>query len=164
MATWTNVKSRANGNTLEFYSGISGDNLLVLDAGADEVQIPSGASFVSTGPRVFTQTVADLDAQSGTLTAAQIRGGILVHTSVTAAGTLTVDTGANIAAAIPEVNVAGRALDCLVVNDGTQVVTLTSAAGATFADTGQTIGADEAAILRFLCTAPATFTIYTIGA
>jgi len=125
----------------------------------------TGAKICAIGPERFRQflSAADLDAQSGTLSAAQIVGGILVHTSVTGAGTLTTDTAANIIAAFPGIE-AGDAIECRVINDGTQVVTLAGGTGVTVADAGQTIGADESALLLFVCNSATTMTVYTVGA
>ena len=125
----------------------------------------TNAKIFAIGPERVRQyyTAADLDAQNGTLTAAQIVGGILVHTSVTGAGTLTTDTAAAIIAAFPGME-AGDAVECRVINDGTQVVTIAGGTSVTIADAGQTIGADESALLLFVCNSATTMTVYTVGA
>lgn len=163
--TVANVGSRFVDGKLEFFSKVSGDTLATLDPDNDLLTLGSGGALVVGGPFIRAQTVTDIDAQNGTLTAAMIRGGIVVHTSVTGGGTLTTDTGALIAAGIPELNVAGRSIDVLVINDGDQTVTLAAgASGVTLADAGQTIATNESVLLRVLCTADATFTVYTVGA
>tara|TARA_Y100001937_G_C7135476_1_gene339756 strand:- start:7112 stop:7543 length:432 start_codon:yes stop_codon:yes gene_type:complete len=105
----------------------------------------------------------DLDAQDGSLLAATINKGLLVYTSVTGGGTLTLDTAANI------ISTCGLEKDndtikCYVVNDGNQTVTVAVAAGTTIADTGQTIGNNEAAIILFRRTASDAVVAYIIGA
>jgi hypothetical protein len=110
-----------------------------------------------------TMSVADIDAQAGTLTAARIKGGIIVHTSTTGGGNLTMDTGANIDAAFPGLQV-GEVIECYVINDGNQIATLAVATGVTIADTGQTIGENEAALLLIRKTDADTFVVYAVGA
>lgn len=123
------------------------------------------ANVFTIAPEGIRQTMTpdDLDSQNGTLTAARIKGGILVHTSATGGGTLTMDTGANIDLAFPGLQI-GEVIECYVINDGNQTVTLASAAGATIADTGQTIAQNESVLLLFLKTAADTFTVYPVGA
>jgi hypothetical protein len=108
-------------------------------------------------------TITDVDAQDNTLSAAQIAGGIVVHTSVTAGGTVTLDTAANIIAAFPGIGV-GDSVKCYYINDGTEILTLAPATGTTIFDAGQTIAANEAAVLLILVTSSTTVTIFSIGA
>lgn len=164
MTTWGLVKSRMTGTALEFYSAVSGDTLLTIDGSADTVAVGSGAQLITTGPRIGFNTLTDVDAQNNTLTAAQILAGLVVHTSVTAGGTVTADTGANIKAAIPDLNTVGRYIDVMYINDGDQTLTLATASGVAIGDTGQTIAADESALLRVICTGDGTYTIYSVGA
>lgn len=72
----------------------------------------------------------DTDAQNADLTAAILATGLLVHTSVTGGGTLTVDTAANLDTAFPEWAI-GEIRTCHYVNDGNQTVTLTGSTGTT---------------------------------
>lgn len=103
-------------------------------------------------------TRVDVDAQNATMPASTILSGLLVHTSVTGAGTLTVDTGANLDSAFPEWQI-GEVYGCHYYNDGTQTVTLTG-------DTGTTrLGAATIATLQgckvmFLKTAAATYSVW----
>jgi hypothetical protein len=62
------------------------------------------------------------------MTAAIFATGLLVHTSVTGGGTLTLDTGANFDTAFPDWQV-GETRECYYQNDGNQTVTLTGATG-----------------------------------
>ena len=73
-------------------------------------------------------TKTDADEQNTTMTAAIFATGLLVHTSVTGGGTLTLDTGANFDTAFPDWQV-GETRECYYQNDGNQTVTLTGATG-----------------------------------
>jgi len=73
-------------------------------------------------------TRVDADEQNTTLTAAIFASGLLVHTSVTGGGTLTLDTGANLDSAFPDWQI-GETRWCYYQNDGNQTVTLTGATG-----------------------------------
>lgn len=85
---------------------------------------------VSTGGLGRFVTRVDVDAQNATLPASTLASGLLVHTSVSAGGTLTVDTGANLDDAFPEWQV-GEVRECYYYNDGNQTVTLTGDTGTT---------------------------------
>jgi hypothetical protein len=100
----------------------------------------------------------DQDAQNATLLAAQMVKGLLVHTSVTAGGTLTVDTGANLDAAFPEWQI-GETMRCHYLNDGNQTVTLTGATGTT-ATAAQTIATLQGRSIIFLKTAATTYIVW----
>jgi len=108
--------------------------------------------------------VTNYDDQDATLAAAALAGGIIVHTSNTAGGTLTFDTAANIIAAFPGIGV-GDAVECYLINDGDQTDTLAADGGATvtLGDVGQVLEINESAILLILVTATTTVTVYTIG-
>lgn len=110
-------------------------------------------------------TVSDIDAQNGTITAAIIATGILVHTSVTGGGTLTFDTAAAIIAAFPGIAI-GEVVKFYIVNDGSQTVTLAADGGATvtLGDAGNTLLINEACLCLILVTSATAVTIYTIGA
>lgn len=166
MADKLTVTSRPDAsNNLAFVSKVSGDTIFTIAGDVDELQVGSGAALVAAGPRFGVTTVTDVDAQNNTLTAAQMLAGTVVHTSVTGGGTVTLDTGANIKAAIPQLNTAGRYLDMLYINDGNQTLTLANAAsGTTVGNVAQTIATNEAAVLRFVCTADATYVCYIVGA
>jgi hypothetical protein len=108
-------------------------------------------------------TVTNVDAQDNTLTAAQIAGGIVVHTSEVGGGTVTLDTGVNIIAAFPGLAI-GDSVKCYYINDGTEVLTLAVGVGTAILDVAQTITANEAAVLVILMDSATTVTVYTIGA
>lgn len=116
----------------------------------------------------FTQvlTPTDVDAQNNTLTVAQIVAGIVVHTSVTPGGTVTTDTAANIIAGsggAGALTMDGQTIACYYINDGTQVLTFAGGTGVTIADTGQTVTADEAALVLFRRASATTVTAYILG-
>ena len=103
-------------------------------------------------------TRVDVDSQNATLPAATLLAGFLVHTSVTGAGTLTVDTGANLDTAFPSWQI-GEVYDCYYLNDGTQTVTLTGDTGTTVLS-AQTIATLQGRKIRFLKTAAATYSVW----
>ncbi len=120
----------------------------------------SNAIVFSIGPdgvgRGLTQV--DVDAQDADLLAATLASGLLVHTSVTGAGTLTVDTAANLDTAFPDWQI-GETMECSYVNDGTQTVTLTGATGVTRVS-AQTIATLQGRRIVFLKTAAATYIVW----
>lgn len=103
-------------------------------------------------------TRVDVDAQDATLPAATLAAGFLVHTSATAGGTLTVDTGANLDTAFPEWQI-GETMKCHYLNDGNQTVTLTGASGTT-AMSAQTIATLQGRTIWFLKTAAQTYSVW----
>lgn len=111
-------------------------------------------------------TAADVNATDSDLTVAQIVGGIILHTS-DGAGTVTVDTAAHI---IPgyngkgELKNIGDTIRCFYINDGDNALTFAVATGLTIADVGQTIGANESAILVFRKVSATAVKMYIIGA
>lgn len=103
-------------------------------------------------------TQEDQDAQNATLLAATLAKGLLVHTSVTGAGTLTTDTGANLDAAFPDWEI-GETRVCHYVNDGNQTVTLTGDTGVTRVS-AQTIATLQGRRIVFLKQAAATYIVW----
>ncbi len=85
------------------------------------------ASISANGFGRFVTRV-DADEQNTTLTVAIFASGLLVHTSTTGGGTLTLDTGANFDTAFPDWQI-GETRECYYQNDGNQTVTLTGATG-----------------------------------
>lgn len=114
-------------------------------------------SISKNGPGRFVTRV-DVDAQNATLPAATLASGFIVHTSATAGGTLTVDTGANLDTAFPEWQI-GEVRSCYYLNDGNQTVTLTGDTGTT-ALSAQTIATLQGRQIRFLKTAAATYSVW----
>ena len=104
-------------------------------------------------------TNTDVDAQANTLTAAQILGGIVTHTSVTGGGDVTLDTAVNIISGC-NLTTDNEAIKCYYVNDGNQTLTLAVASGTTIADTGNTILTNEAAVLLIVRTSATAVKVY----
>ncbi len=103
-------------------------------------------------------TRVDVDSQNATLPAATLLKGLLVHTSASGGGTLTVDTAANLDTAFPEWAI-GETMQCSYVNDGNQTVTLTGASGTT-AVGALTILTLKGAVIVFLKTAASTYIVW----
>jgi hypothetical protein len=87
----------------------------------------TATGLTKTPNPVFQQTITNIDAQNATPTIAQILGGVIIHTSVTGAGTATVPTGALMSAGVSGVAV-GSTVRWVYYNDGNQTVTITPAA------------------------------------
>lgn len=138
----TKNKSKWTAGFLKFVTAATGRGTLTL-------------STIGPGQEV---TRVDVDTQNATLPASTLLSGFLVHTSVTGAGTLTVDTGANLDTAFPEWQV-GEVYSCFYLNDGTQTVTLTGDTGTT-ALSAQTIATLQGRMIRFLKTAAATYSVW----
>ena len=114
-------------------------------------------------PFIEELSVTDVDAQHNTLSAAQVKAGIIVHTSATGAGNVTSDTAANFIADLNLDN-DGDTMKCYYINDGNQTLTLVAGSGVTLADAGQTIAQNESAVLLIRRTSSSAVTIYHIGA
>lgn len=131
---------RQGDNTLIGNNTFTGTNTFT---GSTVLAATTATTFTSTGltkmPNPVRQkTITDIDAQNATPTIAQILGGMIVHTSVTGAGTVTVPTGTAMSAGISGVAV-GSTIHWLYYNDGSQTATIT-------ADTGHTLVGGTAAV------------------
>ena len=110
---------------------------LVQSAGSNVVvenSLSVGGEQRIRGRQTQKFTHADADAQNHTLTVAQIKDGILVHTSVTGAGTLTTPSAAAIIAGSSGVGALEQNGDCVIMyylNDGDQTVTVTAGSNVT---------------------------------
>jgi uncharacterized lipoprotein NlpE involved in copper resistance len=145
----------------------TGEKIKLSVNGTALTTIDAGGVDITTGRLREVMTAADVDAQNNTLTVAQIVGGIVVHTSVTGGGTVTTDTAANIiagASGVGALTANGQSIMMFYVNDGTQTLTFAGGTSVTVADTGQTIAADESAIVVFLRTSGTAVTAYILGA
>lgn len=138
----TKVKSKWTAGFLKFFNSATGRATLTL-------------SSIGPGQEV---TRVDVDSQNATLPASTLLAGLLVHTSVTGAGTLTVSTGALLEAAFPEWQV-GEVYSCFYLNDGDQTVTLTGDTGTTRLS-AQTIATLQGRMIRFLKTATDTYSVW----
>ena len=114
-------------------------------------------------PFIEELSVTDVDAQHNTLSAAQVKAGIIVHTSATGAGNVTSDTAANFIADLNLDN-DGDTMKCYYINDGNQTLTLVAGSGVTLADAGQTIAQNESAVLLIRRTSSSAVTIFHVGA
>ena len=129
-------------------------SLSLVDGG-----LTSGRVIIGSNRLTETLTNTDVDAQNNTLTAAQILGGIVTHTSVTGGGDVTLDTAANIISGC-NLTEDNEAIKCYYINDGNQTLTLAVASGTTIADTGNTILTNEAAILLIVRTSSTAVKVY----
>ena len=114
-------------------------------------------------PVVEQLLVNDVNSRNDTLLAADINGGITVHTSTGGTGTVTTDTAANIIR-ICSLDNDGDAIKMYYINDGGQQLTLNGGVNVTIADAGQRIGNNEAAVLLFRRATSSTVVVYIIGA
>lgn len=135
------------------------------DSDIRESVAASGSRVIRFGSRIVQRlSNTDVDAQHGVLTAAQIAGGIITHTSATGAGTVSIDSATNIIAGTAALATTNDCVEVFYINDGNQTLTLAAGTGITISDTGQTIAADEAAILLFQRTSATAVTCYVLGA
>ena len=109
-------------------------------------------------------TVTDVNARHNTLSAAQIKAGIVVHTSATGAGNVTMDTAANIIAGVP-LTEDNQCVKVYYINDGDQDLTFAQDDGNTclVADTGAIIMADEGAFLLIQRTSSTACKMFCLG-
>ncbi len=133
------------------------------DATLAGTNILSGATTISgalVGTAGLTSaTITDIDATNGTPTATQCLGGVIIHTSVTGAGTLTVPTGANLS--LLAGTTVGSMFKTLYHNNGDQTVTITTAAsGTTLVGGTAVVTTGKHMILTFVCTAADTWSIF----
>jgi len=108
---------------------------------------------------VLNQTITDIDATNATPTIAQIRGGVIVHTSVTGAGTATVPTGTAMSAGVAGVAI-GSTIKWLYYNDGNQTVTITAATGHTLVGGTVAVTTGKHMSITSVCTAANTWVTY----
>lgn len=126
-----------------------------------KVTVASGGIALKAGRISEVLTVVDDDSQTMTLAAADILAGINVHTSTSGAGTVTVDTGANIIAGVPLTH-DGQCVVSYFINDGDQTVTFAVASGTTISDTGNTVLINTGALLVWRRVTSSTVKLYII--
>lgn len=127
--------------------------------GAGSFTTLTATGLTKTPNRVSQNTVTDVDAQNATPTIAQILGGVIVHTSVTGAGTATVPTGTAMSAGISGVAV-GSTIHWLYYNDGSQTVTITAASGHTLVGGTAAVTTGKWMPITSVCTAANTWVSY----
>lgn len=166
----TGIKVVSKGSGVGAFIGVissatnEGLHLNAQNAGAVIIgEISTGQVSIGRGavkPPILSSTIASLGtAQNSTPTAAQLVGGIVTQTSSTGAGTVTLDTGTNISAAVPGVAV-GDTFQCIFANlGGGQTLTITSATGATVVGNGA-VATGKNAILTFVNTGANAWNVY----
>jgi hypothetical protein len=127
-------------------------NLTIADVMTGLLSIGRTVSGVVFGGTVNT-TIA---TQNGTPTIAQLLGGLITHTSVTGAGTLTTPTGTQMSAGIAGVT-TGDNFWCVYANTGNQTVTITAgASGVTLTGTAA-VPSGKNAQMFWVCTGANTW-------
>lgn len=162
-ATGVKVKSAAAAGGVAVSAISSGANeSLTLDAKGTGTVTIAGVStgIVSIGRGavkgiVESYTKTNLGAGAVTPTAAQLLGGYI--TGAQSANTVTLDTAANIDAAIPGA-ATGDSFMTFYTNTGAGIGTITTATGLTLIGT-VAVGAGKNAILRFVKTGVATYDV-----
>jgi hypothetical protein len=109
------------------YNGLKTETATSLSGPVSVTGALTASGLVKVTNPVKQQAITNIDAQSASPTIAQILGGVIVHTSVTGAGTATVPTGTAMSAGISGVAV-GSTVEWIYYNDGNQTVTITPAA------------------------------------
>lgn len=182
----------AHNGTLEAY--VDGTEALTLNDASPYVTVPNGLTVTAggltvtaggatvtagtvalnntgglyvAGPFMPKLTVTDVNAQNNSFTVAQAVAGIVLHTSATGGGTVTLDTAAHFIAGSSGVGAltnTGQSLVCYYVNDGDQTLTFADNADgkATVADTGNTIATNTAATVLIVKTAADSVKCYII--
>lgn len=126
-------------------------------AGTNTISGETTITGETTTPNpVLNQTITDVDAQNATPTIAQILGGVVIHTSVTGAGTATVPTGTAMSAGIANVAV-GSTVKWLYYNDGNQTVTITAATDHTLVGGTAAVTTGKHMVITSVCTAANTW-------
>jgi len=120
--------------------------------------LTASGSTITPNP-VLNQTITDVDAQNAAPTIAQIRGGVIIHTSASGAGTATVPTGTAMSAGITGVAV-GSTVKWLYYNDGNQTVTITAAADHTLVGGTAAVTTGKHMSITSVCTAANTWVTY----
>lgn len=114
-------------------------------------------------------SVTAIEDDDAELTAAAIKGGIVTYEEAACGcgGTLSFCTGADLDEAFPGIEV-GECIEFYIQNVGTQAAALgpddACAPTVTVLDTGQTIGANEGAVVLLRKTATGEYTAYCVGA
>lgn len=134
----------------------------IVYEGTKVAHVTAGGTYNEAGRRTESLTAVDDDATNFTLEAADILAGINVHTSVTGPGTVTTDTAANIIADLP-LTEDNQSVKSYYVNDGNQTVTFLGGDSVTVADTGNTVLANEAAVLLWRRVTSTTVTLYIVS-
>lgn len=130
-----------------------------ISGGAVSATTLTATGLTKTPNRVSQNTITDIDAQNATPTIAQILGGVIVHTSVTGAGTATVPTGTLMSGGISGVAV-GSTIHWLYYNDGSQTVTITAGTDHTLVGGTAAVTTGKHMEIISVCTAANTWVSY----
>ena len=119
--------------------------------------------FMGGGPIIEYVQATDEDAQNVSLTAAEFKQGLVVHTSTGGSGTVTMDTAANLISTL-ELTADNMTAHCYYINDGNQDVAFSGAAsGVTYANTSAKVKQNQGAQVLVRRTGAAAVTVYLIG-
>ena len=169
-------------DTMIVFDGNAVDFRIGVDDGNDQFEVGLGSAHgtntaltfasnglttfafnvVNEGRQIETLTVATETTQNRTLLAAEIKGGVVVHTSDTDAGTATTDTAANIIAGVP-LTANNQCVKCYYINDGEYEVTFAGGTGVTILDNAQLCTPQGGTTLIFRRTGGSAVTMYMIG-
>lgn len=135
------------------------DGETTFTGGLEVTGVFEASGGTRTSNQVLQQTITDIDAQNATPTIAQILGGVIVHTSVTGAGTATVPIGSAMSAGVSGVAV-GSTIKWLYYNDGSQTATITAATNHTLVGGTAAVTTGKHMEIISVCTATDTWVSY----
>lgn len=170
-ATGIRIKSAAaaSGVAVSVISSGTNENMKIDGKGAGQLifgTTSTGYTVMNRGSLstpIIGVTKTAIATQNGTPSAAALLGGCLAHASVTGAGTLTLDTAANIDTQIAANGGAaaatGDSFSCSYNNTGTQTVTITTAAGLTLKGTAA-VPTLKNALMQFVRTGAGAYDVY----
>ena len=168
-------------DTMIVFDGNAVDYRMGVDDGTDSLEFGLGAvhgtntamTFANTGTTTFSfntvnegRIVEHLEvvdeAGDADLLVAEMKKGIILHTTAGANRTTTTDTAANIIAGIP-LTANNQCVKVHYINDGTQDVIFAGGTGVTIADTAQRCTPDGGVLLIFQRTGAAAVKMFCIG-
>jgi hypothetical protein len=120
------------------------------------------SQLIGAGRVVEVLETVDEGAGDATLLVAELKKGIILHSSGGSARTATTDTAANIIAGIP-LTADNQCFKVYYINDGDQEVTFAGGTNVTIADTAQLGTPDGGMILIFQRTGAAAVKMYMVG-
>lgn len=153
----TGTLAVASGGTGATATTGSGSNVLGT---SPAIATPSLTNPTTLGITYFQQPAQTSKAAAATLTIAELLAGIIQYTGGAAA--LTLPTGTLMDAGVLAGLAVDRAFEFVVVNTGTGIATITTAAGLTLVGV-MTVANAASARFRVRKTAANTFTVYRVG-
>jgi hypothetical protein len=139
---------------------ITGGTINGTTIGGTTAAAITGTTITATGVTYKNQPAQTSKAAAATLTIAEILTGIIQYTGALA--TLTLPTGTNIEGGVPAAFPTNMSFDFSVINTGSGVVTLGTAAGLTLTGS-MAVAAGSSGMFRVRKTATNTFTVYRIS-